>query len=493
MPSILNWSPAQLQRAAVWTTASAAIGGLALLLGGAIAIGFYAVPALLVALLLGGVFLQLPDRYALLMLMVVVLFVQGAVGYYTGFTKISWLAYGLAGLFAVKFVTKLFDSRPQTGAGFAGWMWALLAFASIAGIGLLINRPALAQLIAGLKNQFPFWMVALYLPLAGLNDADWRAIWRLMLIVLVCQVPFVFHQHFFIAAGRSVMGWDAVVGTFGGNPEAGGLNAVMVLFCIISFALALNLYLRQQLSGRHFSALLVCLLLVILLGEVKAAFFWLPVAILLVFGRAILRSPVKLLLASAGIAVFVLGVGFVYEKLYWKDVPQRGLAENAEHSFDYFFDPNLIVRETGEVSRGAALALWAKDPQHDIYSVLLGRGIAASMEGAISRGEVAQRYYPYHIGATALAILLWDYGVLGTLAYLSILLLALVSLFRQLRPGQADPVRHAYLSTALIALVLVVLTIPYNSTLMNEPATQLLVALACGYAAWGSKRKQNDA
>ncbi|AOY01889.1 hypothetical protein [Jeongeupia sp. USM3] len=482
----LRW-PADPWRLVLWSGGALLAGVLALLLGGAIAIGFYAVPALLAALLVGAVFLRLPDRHAVLLLMAVVLLLQGTVGYYSGFAQISWLAYGLAGLFAVKLGARLLAPRPRRAA--PPWVWPLLAFAAVVLLGVLINRPPLPQLIAGVKNQLPFWLVALYLPLARLDDRDWSAIWRFLLLVLVCQVPLVLHQHFFIAAGRAVMGWDAVVGSFGGNPDAGGLNAVMVLYTVVATLLVIALYLDGRIPLRRALAYGVCALLVILLGEVKAAFLWLPLGVLLLLGKRLIRNPAQLLLALLGLGLFVAIVGTVYERLYWADAPQKGLSENAEHSVDYFFDPKLIDNRTGEVSRGASIALWLNDRTLDTYGRWLGNGIGSSVSGAISSGTVAKRYAPLDIGSTGIAVLLWDYGILGLLCYIGLFLTAIGAAWRAVATA-IFPNQQRLIAAVL---VLCLMTLIYNRTLIDEPATQLLVALAFGYLSRGLNRASNDA
>ncbi|BCL74672.1 capsular polysaccharide biosynthesis protein [Jeongeupia sp. HS-3] len=483
------WLPENPLRVALWSGAAVLVGLLALLLGGAIAIGFYTVPALLVALLIGGVFLQLPDRHAVLLLMAVVLLLQGTVGYYSGFTKISWLAYGLAGLFAVKLLARLLAASSQIKSDTPVWAYPFFAFAVIALLGVLINRPQLPQLIAGFKNQLPFWLVAFYLPMARLDDRDWSNIWRFLLVVLVCQVPLALHQHFFIAAARAVMGWDAVVGSFGGNPDAGGLNAVMVLYAVVAVLLVISLYLDKKMSLRHALFYGVCAMMVILLGEVKAAFVWLPVGVLLLLGKRLVRKPLTLLSVLLALGLFVAVVDLTYEKLYWADVPQKGFSENAAHSVDYFFDSKLIDPKTGEVSRGASIALWVNDRSLDPYARLLGNGIGSSVSGAISIGSAAKRYAPLDIGSTGVAVLLWDYGVVGFICYVGIFLVAIIGIWRS-----KDAAVSASSSRLVVAvLFLCLFTLIYNRTLIDEPATQLLVALALGYTARKKVRESGNA
>jgi hypothetical protein len=260
------------------------------------------------------------------------------------------------------------------------------------------------------------------------------------------------------------------------------------MHAILAFSIAFCLFRRELLKLNALVAVIFAASLVILLGEVKVIVIWIPVAIVLIFGIQLFKSPKVLILTLLiSISSFLL-IGKVYEELYWKGAPQKGLSENATHSVDYFFDTQGINYKTGEVSRGASLNLWVADKETTIVERAIGYGIGASSSTqTISDGEVARKYSPLNIGATTAAIILWDGGVLSLVLYTAIFIAGIFLSLSVERKNMFNNEVAAYARASRIGLVLLFMTIGYNSVLITDPSSQLFLAWIFGFLCFFNK------
>jgi hypothetical protein len=319
-------------------------------------------------------------------------------------------------------------------------------------------------------------------------------LWKLTIWILLIQLPVTFYQHFFIMSQRA-RGWDSVVGTFGGTPLVGGLSWLAAFFVIISMAYVLACWNRGIMRGRH--ALWICLagLGVVMLGEVKAAFLWMPFCAFVVLRQRILKNVMSAVAFGATTAVLLVGIYAAYQAFYWDDAitGPRTYEEQAEED-SYFFDPNNVNWRTGEIGRVASLAIWADDRAASLPTRLIGYGPGASKSaGPVGGGgPVAKRYQPLAIDATAAAVLLWDVGLIGTLAYAGILLSGVITGWRYVRRGEGSPRQLAIAEASTAALFLFVTMLIYNRTLLDEPTVQLLFYFCLGCVVQLSRYRVPD-
>jgi hypothetical protein len=305
-------------------------------------------------------------------------------------------------------------------------------------------------------------------------------IWKLFSVVVVLQLPVVAYQHFVVARATT---FDAIVGTFGGTPGFGGNSAILVFFTVIAMGYAAARWQAGLLSRRAMLLLMAVGLAIIMLGEVKAAFVWLPLTLGWVLRKRILKSLVAFIGFGVLLVAFLGTTWYVYDSLYWgkKVEAKHSATEKLSASGGYFFDTNNIDYRTGEISRGASIALWYRDPQATVPRRLVGYGPGSiKPAGLLGAGEVALRYMPLHLDATALAILLWDLGILGAVAYAAMLLLAVLAARRYVREGRGTAAQRAIADTCVIVLLLFLMMLVYNRAVMDEPTAQLLLMLCLG-------------
>ncbi|MGO4381561.1 hypothetical protein AB4Z19_25075 [Pseudoduganella sp. RAF19] len=426
----------------------------------------------------------LPLYGMFLCLFVLTFLIQGSALYFAGFKAATWLAFGLAILFFFRALLDLVTKRQRgvrtmPGDGSSVPVAAVLFIVCFA-VSIVFNRIPKAQMASAIKSTLPMFSVLFALYWFAWKEAQLERIWKLFSIVVLLQVPVVLYQHFVVASATT---FDAIVGTFGGTPGAGGNSAVMVFFTVLTMGYAAARWQAGLLSRRAMLGMMFVGLAIIMLGEVKAAFIWLPLVLGWVLRKRILKSVFAFIGFGLLVGVFVGTTYIVYDALYWgKKVDSgRSVADKLDKGGGYFFDPNNVNYRTGEISRGASIAIWAHDPQETMPRRLVGYGPGSiKPAGLMGAGEVALRYAPLHLDATALAILLWDLGVLGAAAYGSMLLFGLLAAWRYVRQGRGTPAQRAIADTCVAAMLLFLMMLIYSRAVMDEPTAQLLLMLCLG-------------
>lgn len=484
-PAVRQWLPALGLVAA------------AIVLGMLAGRGSYSLIAVALALLLCPLLLIVPPSMMTQGVLWTTFVIQGSLLYYASLGAANWLPYLLCAFLALPVVGCLLNDREAKQRlnevlFFPPFLCVLLYLFCLM-LSTLINRPSTPLLIAGLKSTVPIWLFTPFLVAFAQQTALRDRLWQTMTLILFLQLPFVIHQHFVIAPMRTDFApWDAVVGTFGGQMFAGGANATLVAFAIWVMTYHTVCHARGLVSNRWLAAVLLTGLAVIFLGEVKAAFFWLPALLGIALRRTIFRSVTALLSAIAICAALFVALWMVYEVLYWQGDTRGKDVSSRLDTMLYFVDDKAIDNKTGEISRGASISLWWKDNRVDSSERMVGFGTAASrLSGTVGVGKVAQRYYPLDIAATSASLLLWDAGLLGFGFFAAAIVLCGLFCWRhQDRPG-LPPIESARLETLAITTVMFVTLLIYNRGLVDEPSTQLLLALFIGYAGhWYARRHQ---
>lgn len=437
------------------------------------------------------------------LLFLVTFVIQGSALYFFGLRSATWIAVGMAGLFGMRtFMDLVVKSRQQRrGAAREGRpvtlvMLPFFAYLLCYMVSIVLNRPSAGQLMSALKSNLPVFGVLLSFYWFAWRPVTLERLWQSLIWIGVLQLPVVLYQHFFVSTKRD-NGFDSVVGTFGGTPLGGGLSSMLVLFIVAVSVYALARW-NRGLMSRPLALLVFAIgLAVILLGEVKAAFIWLPLGVFIVLRQRIMKNLFSVI-AYGILAVAMLGsIYFVYNALYWGQTlnHSKGLEGKLDAGGGYFFDTHNVNYLTGEISRGASLALWAKDATASIPKRLLGYGPGASKSSSSigGSGVIARRFAPLNVDATALAVLLWDVGVLGAAAYSMMAVGGVILGWRYMRRGQGSAAQMAIVEASVAVLVIYVSLLIYNRTMLDEPTVQLLYLFCLGSVVQACRYGQETA
>lgn len=433
------------------------------------------------------VFAMMDTRGMILVMFVLTFLVQGSAQYFGHIRQAPWLAVGIAGLFFMRCLLELTtQNRAQIKAvknqRMSMVMVSLVLYLACFATSFLVNRSSISQLIASMKANLPMFGVLVALFWFHWGTKGMTRLWRLMMWITVLQLPVVVYQHFVVAARRA-QGFDSVVGTFGGTQGAGGLSAIMVVFVITTLGYCLACWNRGLLSKKVTVSFVAVFVLIILMGEVKASFVWIPLITFIVLRKRALKNVFTLVTYGTVTTCLLLLIYVVYNALYWGNLKgnEGTAAEKLDRTGGYFFDTSNVDYKTGEVSRGASLGLWANDRNSSLPKRLIGYGPGASKTGgALGKGEVARRFEPLSIDSTTMSSMLWDIGILGVLAYTSLMITGIWTAVRFLWSGRGSEHQKAMVEACVASMLIMTSLLIYNRALTDEPTLQLLFLFMLG-------------
>lgn len=460
------------------------LGGLAtaLVLGMVIALGEIQLTVVLTgALIFIPILLLVSTKKLMPILFFAVFFISGTVQFFFEMRLATWMASGLSALFFARAILEASLSNRLSNDHLSAHskgatrvivaVWIYLAFYAFS---IFLGHATTGQLISTLRFCLPMFGVLFAMYWFEWSDKRLLLLWSIVVIISFMQLPLVVYQHFFMISN---LGWDSVVGSFGAN-----MSPVLVLFTVAAMLYMLARWVRGISPLWQVVFVFVIGLAIILLGEVKAVFLWLPLGVFWILRRRVMKNIMAFIVFVALMSVISSGIFMTYHALYWGEGTKTETTEDKVNTLGaYAVDPNNINYVTGEVSRAATLAFWYNDPALTIQERLIGSGPGASaVSPTVGRGVVAARYRTLQIGSTGMATLLWDVGILGTLAYLSIFVLGIRLGIRYVARSGESAERLAMADTSTVMLMLFVSTLVYNRTLIDEPSMQLVCYFCLG-------------
>lgn len=496
MAAVLSMRPAR--RSFSWSSAGlllflalfALIAGLATAVVGSLA----AIGAM--AMIVGVCAFFLPLPWLVVALFAISFVVTGQVIYFARFDKALWFPFLVGALLLVRFpIDRMLSAKGKVEVAQRAMPWVSIALAVYFATVLAssaINRIGPLQLLVTSKEYLFLWGLYLILAVELVGLALVRKIWRWLPWLVVAQLPLILYQRLVVVPARAARAlgaeWDAVVGAFGGNPDAGGSSGAMGIFCTLVIVLAVARWRQKDLSGRDCLMLIGGAMLSLAMAEVKFAILLIPVAFSVLFLHEILRRPFQGLLAIALAVVLSLGVLAAYKAQYSKVQGGETLTEYFEGMFSSSTDDEFVNLRTREIGRVAAITFWSRQHGWDSPShFLIGHGIGSSRIGETVVGEAARKW-PFNIARSALAILLWEVGLVGATALVLALLAGAWRGHHLAQSANLAPGDRALASGCAVALVLAVCALPYNTDLMYAHQTQIITLLSLGTLLMLSRR-----
>jgi len=288
--------------------------------------------------------------------------------------------------------------------------------------------------------------------------------------------------------GASTSSADTVVGSFGGSPTSGGMTGALAAFLVFNVMMFLS-FVRYEVIREHKRVFFLLLTMPMLFIEVKALFVYLPVSLFVLYKDLIIENPLRFLkLATLGIVSMVMML-LMYQAYHWSN-KGGGMAQNMTDMFAYSFqsEAGQLKQEEGVMTRLEVVTFWwQKQTMLDPVTLFVGHGPSSSKTGGIEKGDIAKKYVPKDIDRTGLALILWDFGVLG-LWIICWLFWRLYQLAGRLRQSFVD-VRFKAMAHGLQSIVpLFFLTILYRNDLPYAPPMMFSFIFVMGLLAWLSKK-----
>lgn len=451
---------------------------------------------LFAGLVLGGFLLWVP-RLTLWLCVIGALLVSGVVSLFLpALSKITWL-FSMLGFFLTLAAAFSLLAHPELRRTTPGYVWLALGLLLFAMGYAPLAGSSLPEMMAGTKRCFQLWGVMF--ACAGLlrDTEDLGRIVRLLLVLAGLQLPFALYQRIVLVPQREGMGngvvpIDVVSGTFEASFLGGGNSSGMVLFLTMALALVIAAWREGALKGWW------CLLLALLfalpmgLGETKVVVLFLPLMLLVLFGRYVRRAPVvSVLMLLAGIGCTAL-LFYIYAAHFGRS--GLSVADRLRETIAYNFGS---VGYLGSYSLNRTTALthwWAHHGVANPHELLFGHGLGSSYFAPASfvQGHVARAHGYIGIGLTAASSILWDLGLAGLLVVLAIMALAWRRAGRALRRAP-DGWSRASMVAARVGLLLFGVLLFYADSLLNALSVQCLWMLTLGGIAVAARCWSPDA
>ena len=425
------------------------------------------------------------------------LVVVGIVKYlYPSLSQISWLAYGSSFLL---FGSALMYAR-SSGQQSVLLTLSVCLFLLVAASSTALALPDPKQVLVASKSLFMFggiWAVLAWAPLK--EEAVWTWLKGLAVIGAVQWMP-ALYQYFFVRATRldeglgRVSASDSVVGTFGGSTEGGGMTGALALYMIVVIFVLLALYRDGLLKRGQLAWLGLFLGVPLLLTEVKAIFFYIPVSLLVLFGGDLVRKPLLAIGWGLVAVVFFVGLLFAYQALHWS-AKSSDLQQNIREKFLYSFqkEGGYRARQSGVLTRLGVIEFWWQEHNEESrVEMLVGHGLGASRTTGQLEGSVAARYEA-KIDSTGLAAMLWDFGVFGVVAILGIFGAAFWRAGR-LAKEELLGERQRALARGLQAVIpLLLMSMVYRDDIPYAAPVMFMAMCILGLVSWLNRQVSYDA
>jgi hypothetical protein len=443
------------------------------------------------ALIVSPAVLMLSSRASIALLVAFSFVVSGLLFYFARISLANWIPYLLSAALGVRLmanqiaVSGVADRNARL-RGTPPFAKGILLFLSLVALSALLNDTPVNFDVLALKHFVLLWIPMLLVWRDRQFENHWMFLWEIFFVVAVLQLPFSCMQRIHpFAIPKTGFNWDSVVGTFGGDPDGGGASGAMGLFLVFSTLLAGSLWRVGSIKGRMVAFVTLSSVTVIGLAEVKSAILLFPAAFAYLFRDQLAERPFAFLAKAAVVGVVLLIVLYVYYLMYVSEgAIDLGFVDTLLPRFLNFFDPRFVNPLTGEVGRIPALILWWNGNSGDPYALLFGHGpMAVRVSTVFGVGDIL-RASRLNLGMFSLPVFLWEFGLLGTIAYGLSLFSGMLTAFH-LSKDRKIPLEHrAALSAEAFGIFMILIFMPYNRDLIDVPAIPLLLALLLGHCSY---------
>ncbi len=475
-----------------------------ILIAGGVSMGNKYIAFGLLGLLGGAMVMVTPVIVTFWIIILLAFLITGPITYFLHITQFQWLAPALDAAEYVQVLLLILSGRMRGHTtripAFAMWLAVYLFCVLFTSV---LSSITLAEAIMASRYNIFVWGAMMVFLVGVVQDSTIDQIWRLLLAIAWLQFPMAVYQYKFVASKRSsgeiqseAPPWDAIVGTFPGTDTGGGNSAAMAMYLLVMIILTVALWREGRMKGWATAGFVTLALGTISLAEVKAVVLLIPVGLSLYYYKDVLRKPFETAFAIGLSCVLMVGILYGYQKLHYDSIVASPVADNYGYTvFDRIMQQlNPEGKSDGNNRLGRVTLLiqwWDEIPgRGDVQHTLFGHGVGTTQSSKIGVGSLVQRWGD--VGRTSLLILLWETGLMGTLAYV-MMLVSSAYLSLKMAGNVRIPDRHrVYLRVGSIGLVLFLLTLPYKPFAVRLFPTMLLMITMMGQAFYWANRLANE-
>lgn len=377
--------------------------------------------------------------------------------------------------------------------------WPAFAIAAVASLGLallgaMLSTGSLEQGVAGLKRQYAFWGVLLVWLILPLPWGQVRRLGWALLAIGLLQLPLAVYQRLVLMPRRlnlpdGVVPVDIVAGSFEGSLMGGANNNVMAFFLVLILAALAALRREGLIRPLVFWPLTLWLAAPLVLGETKMVIVLLPIALAVVHADLIRVRPGRFVLGALAMLAVCAALLYNYVALQVdEDRSGMSLQTRLEQNLEYNLG-NRGYYGGASLNRSNVVGFWwSRHGLADLRGTVLGHGIGSAhgSRGTERLGHMDRQYPGYAIGLTAVAVHLWEQGLVGAALVLGSVLGAWRCAGRLI--GQAsDGFDRALCRTLAAGAALLIPIWLMLEAWVLAPSQQVLIALILGLTAWRAR------
>ncbi len=458
----------------------AGLGGAVIAAGGVTGGLFFA------GLVLAACLVFMPAGLSLWLLFIMVMLIVGQLTYFAGVQKAFWIPFVMGTFLTVRVFLELpraATKRELPCRELPVFLLCLYLFFSVFLFSVALNKTSPFTALVSSKNYLFVWSIMFLIGFGAVAERQLENLWRFFLWIGVLQFPFAVIERFFFAKRAGVLNYDAVVGTFGGDPEGSGASAAMALFLVFTMLLASSLYSARRISGLFHWAVLICAIGAIAVAEVKVVFVVLPIGYLWLFRKQIPRNLGRTFVMGTLLAAMLAGVFYIYRTTIYS---KESRAASVEATIERLFEPEMKAgfydSRTGNITRtGALVRWWVLHPISEPAQFLFGHGPGASRRSQTAGDGAAARKYLFNISTSSASALLWDVGITGYISFVFILLFGAQRAERAARNKAIPGVQRSILQANAAALLITAMMTVHNRDAIDFAPVQFLISAMLGH------------
>lgn len=401
-----------------------------------------------------------------------------------GLSRMLWAISMLALLLWVPGTLNIVSIDPNKKQAPPLFVWVAVIYALYAVIATGLQMYSVGELFGGFKRYFQAFGLMLALATMPLIRKDFELWLKIMFGVALLQLPFAAFERVVLVAIRGGVAagggqaTDVVAGTMGANLEGGSPNSIMVTFVIIAFSFLISRWKEKLIDATPTLLISMLLLAPLLLGETKVVVLMLPLMVLVLLRKDVVREPTKYL--PILLLFFIVTAMLMFFYVYY--LLDSTLLEALDDALAYNFQEGGYG--TSLLNRTTVMTFWwGLHGWHDPVSFLFGHGLGSSYGSGLDAGHVAQFYPGYAINLTTVSSLLWDLGVVGLVLYLSIYVIAWLQIGQVWKQSKSQLIKADCMAIQS-SIALTLLFIIYSDSQVNLLVHEIIIAFVLGYAAF---------
>ncbi len=355
---------------------------------------------------------------------------------------------------------------------------------------ILWSEATMTETAQGARRFFQYWGMMFALALVLIDDRTVRRIALFIFFLSLVQWPLTLYQRFVVHPTllyRDV--FDSIVGTFEVPwTGLGGSSGVLAFLQVVIVGAIAAGYREGLLRTPTMLLAALAALLPLALGEVNIMFIWLPMALGAVFLDQIRRRPAAFLSGAAAFATVMAVFGAVYLVMQQAHTgPRESIEQRLRNIYEYNLGNEGYGNRTN-LNRSNVVPYWVRTHgMNDPVATAFGHGLGSSFTGGEQRTALRLKHSDRSIDLTAIAAVLWDFGVVGAALFLGFLAFAWRSAYRLTLVARAGFDRA--LARTLFASTTVLFSMAfYNNAMLITASQQVLAMVTFGLVAWMERR-----